>query len=94
MSEKNAYRLLVGEPEEKIALGKRGRRSVDNAKMDLGEIGCDDMDWIELAQDTRPVEGSCERANGPSGSRSRVAAQQAASRAVLSSIEYHGVVRL
>jgi hypothetical protein len=23
---------------------------VDNIKMDLREIGCDDMDWIELAQ--------------------------------------------
>jgi hypothetical protein len=24
---------------------------VDNIKMDLGEIGWDGMDWIELAQD-------------------------------------------
>jgi hypothetical protein len=24
---------------------------VDNIKMDLGEIGCDGRDWIELAQD-------------------------------------------
>jgi hypothetical protein len=24
---------------------------VDNIKMDLGEIGWDDRDWIELAQD-------------------------------------------
>jgi hypothetical protein len=24
---------------------------MDNIKMDLGEIGWDDMDWIELAQD-------------------------------------------
>jgi hypothetical protein len=24
---------------------------VDNIKMDLREIGCDDMDWIDLAQD-------------------------------------------
>jgi hypothetical protein len=24
---------------------------VDNIKIDLREIGCDDMDWIDLAQD-------------------------------------------
>jgi hypothetical protein len=24
---------------------------VDNIKMDLREIGCDDMDWMDLAQD-------------------------------------------
>jgi hypothetical protein len=24
---------------------------VDNIKMDLREIGCDGMDWIDLAQD-------------------------------------------
>jgi hypothetical protein len=24
---------------------------VDNIKMDLEEIGCDGMDWIDLAQD-------------------------------------------
>jgi hypothetical protein len=37
----------VGEPE-----GKRPRRrSVDNIKMDLSEIGCDGMDWIDVAQD-------------------------------------------
>jgi hypothetical protein len=48
MEEKrNAYWLLVGKPE-----GKRPRRRwVDNIKMDLREIGCDGMDWIDLAQD-------------------------------------------
>jgi hypothetical protein len=25
--------------------------SVDNIKMDLGEVGCGDVDWINLAQD-------------------------------------------
>jgi hypothetical protein len=42
---RNAYRILVGKPE-----GKR-RRWVENIKIDLIEIGCDGMDWIELAQD-------------------------------------------
>jgi hypothetical protein len=46
--------------------------SLDNGpkqrKMDLGEIGWDGGDWIELAQDKGPVEGSCEHGNEPSGS--------------------------
>jgi hypothetical protein len=41
----------VGKPERKRKLGRPRRRWVDNAKMDLREIGWDDMDWIYLAQD-------------------------------------------
>jgi hypothetical protein len=41
---------------------------VDNIKIDLREIGWDGMDWIDLAQDRGPVEGSCGHANEPSGS--------------------------
>jgi hypothetical protein len=44
-------RVLVGKPEGKRALGRRRRRWEDNIKMDLQEIGCGVMDWIELAQD-------------------------------------------
>jgi hypothetical protein len=36
---RNAYRLLVGEPEGKGPLGIPGRRWVVNIRMDLGEIG-------------------------------------------------------
>ena len=32
-------------------LGRSRRRWVDNIKMDLQEVGCGGMDWIELAQD-------------------------------------------
>jgi hypothetical protein len=40
MGEKrNAYWILVGEPEEKRPLGRPIRRWVDNIKMDLREIG-------------------------------------------------------
>jgi hypothetical protein len=52
MGEKrNAYRILVGKPEGKIPLGRPRHRWVDNIKMNLREVGWDDMDWIYLAQD-------------------------------------------
>jgi hypothetical protein len=47
----NAYRLLVGKPEENRPLGRPRRRWVDNIKMDLGEVGWSDVDLIGLAQD-------------------------------------------
>ena len=44
---RGVYRVLVGKPE-----GKRPRpRWEDNMKMDLQEVGCGGMDWIELAED-------------------------------------------
>jgi hypothetical protein len=49
--QRNAYRLLVGKPEGKGSLGRPRRRWVDNIRMDLGEVGCDDVDWIGLALD-------------------------------------------
>jgi hypothetical protein len=48
---RNAYRILMLKPEGKSPLGRRGRRCVDNFKIDLGEIGWSGMDWIDLAQD-------------------------------------------
>ena len=45
------YRVLAGKPEGKRPLGRRRRRWDDNIKMDLQEVGCEVMDWIELAQD-------------------------------------------
>jgi hypothetical protein len=52
MGEKrNAYRLLVGKPEGRRSLGRPRRRWVDNIRMDLGEVGWGDVDWIGLAQD-------------------------------------------
>jgi hypothetical protein len=52
MGEKrNAYRILVGKPEEKRPLGRPRRRCEDNIRMDLREIGWGGTDWIDLAQD-------------------------------------------
>jgi hypothetical protein len=48
---KNAYRLLVGKPEGKRQLGRPRRRWVDNIRMNLGEVGWSDVDWIGLVQD-------------------------------------------
>jgi hypothetical protein len=48
---RNAYRILVGKPEEKRPLGRPRSRWVDNIRIDLGEIRWDGMDWIDLAQD-------------------------------------------
>jgi len=42
---------LVGKPEGKRPLGRPRRKWEDNIKMDLQEVVCGDMDWIELAQD-------------------------------------------
>jgi len=45
------YRVLVGKPEGKRSFGRPRRRLEENIKMDLQEVGCGDMDWMELAQD-------------------------------------------
>jgi hypothetical protein len=48
---RNAYRILVGNPEGKRPLGRSRRRWIDNIKTNIREIGWDGMDWIDLAQD-------------------------------------------
>jgi len=42
---------LVGKPEGKRPLGRPRCRCVDNIRMDLQEVGCAYVDWIELAKD-------------------------------------------
>jgi len=49
--ERGVYRVLVGELEGRIPLGRPRRRWVNNIRMDLQEVGCGYMDWIGLAQD-------------------------------------------
>jgi hypothetical protein len=48
---RGVYKVLVGKPEGKRPLGRSRRRWKDNIKMDLQEVRCGGMDWIELAQD-------------------------------------------
>jgi len=47
---RDVYRILVGKHEGKRPLWRPRRRWEDNIKMDLQEVGCGGMDWIELAQ--------------------------------------------
>jgi hypothetical protein len=52
MGEKRkAYRIFVGKPERKRPVGRPRRRWVHNIRMDLGEVGWDGMDWIDVASD-------------------------------------------
>ena len=48
---RGVYRVLVGKPEGERPFGRPRRRWQDNIKMDLQEVACGGMDWIELAQD-------------------------------------------
>ena len=52
MGEKRSvYSVLMGKPEGRSPLGRPRHRWEDNIKMDLQEVGCGGVDWIELAQD-------------------------------------------
>ena len=48
---KGIYRVLVEKPEGRTPLGRPRCRSEDNIKMDLKEVGCGGMDWIDVTQD-------------------------------------------
>jgi hypothetical protein len=45
----NAYRILVGEAEGKRPL-ERPRHRWEVIRIDLREIGCGGMEWIDLAR--------------------------------------------
>ena len=48
---RGVYRVLMGKPDGKRPLGKPRLRWEDNIKMDLQDVGCGGMNWIDLAQD-------------------------------------------
>jgi len=48
---RGVYRALVGKLEGKRPLGRPRRRWEDNIKMDLQEVECGGMDWIDLDHD-------------------------------------------
>jgi hypothetical protein len=47
---RGVYRVLVGKPEGKRPLGRPRHRWEDNIVMDLQEVGCGGMGWIDLTQ--------------------------------------------
>ena len=47
---RGVYRVLVGKREGRRPLGRPRRRWENNNQMDLQEVGCGGMDWLELAQ--------------------------------------------
>jgi hypothetical protein len=48
---RNAYRLLVEKPERKRPSRRPRRRWVDTIRMDFGEMGWNNVDWVGVAQD-------------------------------------------
>jgi hypothetical protein len=62
------YRVLVGKPEGKRPLKSSRRRWDDNITMELQEVGCGGMGWIELAQDTDRWRALVKCSNEPFGS--------------------------
>ena len=48
---RGVYRVVVEECEGKRPLWRPRLGWENNIKMDLQEVGCEGMDWIELAQD-------------------------------------------
>jgi len=51
MGRAGIYRVLMGKPEGKRPLGRFKHRWEENIKMDLQEVECESVDWIELPQD-------------------------------------------
>jgi hypothetical protein len=51
LGERGVYRGLVGKPDGKRPMGRHILRWEDKIKVDLQEVRCGVMDWIELAQD-------------------------------------------
>jgi len=47
---RDVYRVLVGKPKGKRPLGRCRYRWDDNIKMDLQEVRCGGVDWIEVSR--------------------------------------------
>jgi hypothetical protein len=47
---RGVYKVSVGKPVRNKPLGRPRRRWEDNIKMDLQEVGCEGMNWIDVAQ--------------------------------------------
>jgi hypothetical protein len=47
---RNAHNILVGKPERKRPLGRPRHKWEDNIRIDLREIGWEDVDWMHQAK--------------------------------------------
>ena len=48
---RDVYRVLVGTTDGKRPLGRPRHRWEDNMKMDVQEVECECMDWIDVVED-------------------------------------------
>jgi hypothetical protein len=63
---RNAFKILVGNPEGKRPLGRPGRRWENDIKIHLREIGRGGCGLDSSGSVLGPVAGTCERDNEPS----------------------------
>ena len=47
---RGVYRALVGKHEGNCALGRHRHRWEYNIKMDLQEVGCEGVNWMDVAE--------------------------------------------
>jgi hypothetical protein len=52
-----AYRIFVGTPKGERLLERPRCRSKNNIKINLEEVECGVIDWIDISLDRIPVEG-------------------------------------
>jgi hypothetical protein len=64
---RGVHSVLLRRHEGKRPLGRPRRRWDDNIKMDLRDIGIDEANWIQLAQDRIHWRFFCGHGNEPSG---------------------------
>ena len=48
---RGAYSVVVGKHDRNRPLGRPRRRWKDNIKINLQEVGCGGMEWMDLSQD-------------------------------------------
>jgi hypothetical protein len=63
----NCTRLFDVKPEGKRPLGRPRRRWKDGIRMNVRDIGWEDVEWVQLAQDRGRWGGCCKGGDEPLG---------------------------